>query len=116
MERDSSASDRLKAAVARVCSPDSHYWASRDNGIDVVKACEIEVRLDIDPRTASSFVAPSGWRLAHSKPEDGMVFLRRTQQLTDDALKTMFAEVLGIAIERNARFHSWMHAPNLPDW
>jgi hypothetical protein len=116
-ESDPGASDRLKAAVARACSPDSYYWASRqDDGIDFAKSYEIEVRLDVDPRTASTFAAPSRWRLAHTKPDDGMVFLRRNQPLTDDALKAMFAEVLALAIERNGRFHSWIHAPDLSDW
>ncbi|HEX3943291.1 MAG TPA: hypothetical protein VHW69_04320 [Rhizomicrobium sp.] len=116
-ESGSSASDRLKAAIARVCSPDSHYWAfRRDEEIDFAKNYEIEVRLDIDPQTASAFVAPPNWRVAHTKPDVGMVFLRRHQPLTDDALKAMFAEVLSLAIDRNGRFHSWMHAPDLPDW
>jgi hypothetical protein len=116
-ESNPCASDRLKAAVARVCSPDSHYWASRrDDEIEFAKNYEIEVRLDVDPLTASTFVAPSGWRVAHIKSDDGMVFLRRNQPLTDDALKAMFTQVLALAIEYNGRFHSWMHAPELPDW
>ena len=116
-ESSASGSDRLKAAVARVCSPDSHYWACRrDDEIDFAKNYEVEVRLNVDPKAASTFVAPLGWRVAHSKPDDGMVFLRRNQSLTDDALKAMFREVLALAIECNGRFHSWMHAPDLPDW
>jgi hypothetical protein len=112
-----SPSERLKAAVARVCSPDSYYWLSRQaDGLNLDEDHEVEVRVDIDPQGVPSFVAPSGWQIAHTKQDDGMVFLRRFQPLTDEALKAMFAEVLVLAIAHNGRFHSWMHTPELRDW
>ncbi len=112
-----SPSERLEAAVARVCSPESWYWLSRQaDGLNLHEDHEVEVRLDIDPQSIPAFVAPSGWQVAHTKPDDGMVFLRRFQPLTDDALKAMFAEVLALAVAHNGRFHSWMHAPELRDW
>jgi hypothetical protein len=110
-------SERLKAAVARVCSPDSYYWLSRQaDGLNLHEDHEVEVRLDIDPQRVPTFVAPPGWQMAHTKPADGMVFLRRIQPLTDEALKAMFEEVLALAVAHNGRFHSWMHAPELRNW
>ena len=107
----------LAAAVKRVCSPDSVYWAFRQGDEATFQdEQEVEVRLDIDPQNIATFVAPAGWRVAHVKPIDGMLFLRRVQSLTDEALKAMFAEVLTLAIANNGRFHSWLHGSELPDW
>lgn len=111
------ASDRLKAAVARVCSPDSIYWLSRQGDeADFQDEQEVEVRVDVNPQSVATFVAPVGWRVAHTKPEDGMVYMRRTQPLTDEALRAMFAEVLTLADAHNGRFHSWLHGSDLSDW
>ena len=111
------ASDRLKAAVARVCSPDSIYWLSRQGDeANFQDEQEVEVRVDIDPQHVATFVAPSGWRVAHTKRDDGMIYIRRFQPLTDEALKAMFVEVLALADAHNGRFHSWLHGSDLSDW
>jgi hypothetical protein len=112
-----SPADRLEAAVKRVCSPDSIYWLSRrGDEVNLQDEHEVEVRLDVDPQSIAAFAAPVGWRIAHTKPDDGMVFLRRAQPLTDEALKAMFVEVLTLADANNGRFHSWLHGSDLRDW
>jgi hypothetical protein len=111
---DSVASDLLKAAVVRVCAPDSYYWLFRNTeGLQLDAEHEIEVRLDIDPQCVSAFVAPIGWSVVHTRIERGFVFLRRKQPLTDEAVKAMFAEVLAMAVAHHGRFHSWVHGSSL---
>lgn len=111
------ASDRPEAAVARVCSPDSIYWLFRQGvEADFPDEQEVEVRVDLDPESIATFVAPFRWRVAHTKRSDGIVYMRRTQPLTDEALKAMFVEVLNLAEALNGRFHSWLHGSDLSDW
>lgn len=110
-------SDRLKAAVARACSPNSVYWLFRQgNEADFAKEQEVEVRVDVDPQRVATFDEPVGWRVAHTKPDDGIIYMRRILPLTDDALEAMFAEMLALAEAHNGRFHSWLHGSDLSDW
>lgn len=111
------ASERLKAAITRVCAPDSIYWLTRHGDeADFRDAQEIEVRVDIDPQCVATFVAPIGWRVVHTERDNGMVYMRRSQSLTDETLKAMFVEVLTLAEAHNGRFHSWLHGSDLGDW
>lgn len=45
-----------------------------------------------------------------------MIYIRRFQPLTDEALKAMFVEVLALADAHHGRFHSWLHGSDLSDW
>lgn len=71
----------------------------------------VEVRIDLDPAVADTFGAP-GWSVYRIDPQ-GMIYLRRRQPLTDEALRPMFAEVLTLAHVHNGQFWSWMHGSAL---
>ncbi|HTU00096.1 MAG TPA: hypothetical protein VMF58_18745 [Rhizomicrobium sp.] len=116
-ERDpQTAGVKLQAAITRMCSPDSFYWSCRDaEGLNLDESHEVETRLDIDPQRISTFAAPAGWKIVHTKP-NGMVFMRRKQPLTDEAVRGMFVEMLTIAVAHDGQFYSWMHEPDLAAW
>ncbi|MFT3728891.1 MAG: hypothetical protein QM759_13795 [Terricaulis sp.] len=117
VQSNNSAADFEQLQAARACSPDSLYWAFRhEDGLNLQDEHEIEVRLDIDPQSLPDFLVPPGWSIAHTKPEDGIVFLRRMQPLSDEALKAMFAEILALAVRHQGRFQSWAHGSDLRDW
>lgn len=92
------------------------WWARRPEGITLADRHEIEVRIDLESERIAAFVPPSGWRVAHKKIDEGMVFMRRFQPLTDEAVEAMLIEVSTLAFRLKGRFHSWMHKPELSDW
>jgi len=108
----------LDAAIARVCNRRSLYWSFRDvpfwrRG----KPVEIEIRIDVPVDAIDRRAAPAGgWKISNLNLDDEMMFFRRTQPLTNRALREMFAEALTFADIHQGRFHSWLHAPGLPDW
>nr|WP_321360908.1 hypothetical protein [uncultured Hyphomonas sp.] len=105
----------LQDALARVSRPDSHYWAFwAPEGLDLDHDFEVEIRLNVPDGQEETIVAPEGWVIAHRKA--GMLFLRRVQQLGRSAILELFADALKIAVENGGVFHSWRHAPELPDW
>ena len=90
-------------------------WVFRSSaGLDRREAHEVEIRLDLPPEQLAQVVDFPGWRVAE-KHDDGTLFLRREQPLTNAALRLLFREALVLAHTRGGRFHSWMHKPDLRD-
>jgi hypothetical protein len=107
----------LVDAIERVCRDDSYYWLFRHTrGLKRGDAHEVEVRVDLPADTIANIREVPGWSVARTKPEEGMLFLRRTQPLTNSAMRSMFAEVITFAHGHSGKFHSWMHGADLPDW
>lgn len=105
---------RLQEALVRVSRPKSHYWAFwNPEGLDLNDEHEVEVRLNVPDGEEEAITAPDGWVIAHRKP--GMLFLRRFQRLTRPAILELFADALRLAVSNGWQFHSWIHAPELPD-
>lgn len=103
----------LQAAIQRSCAEGSIYWSFRDaDGVDVHLEHPVEVRLDL-PADQLDRPAPVGWSVARVDQEMNSVFLRRTQPLTDEALRSLFADAVTIAAARQGRFHSWAHGEDL---
>ena len=107
----------LDQAIARVCRKDFYYWLFRHlSAAERKEPREVEVRIDLPVESIGDVAAVPGWRIAHVKPDDGMLFLRRIQRLTDKEVRAMFVEVLTFAHNHSGRFHSWTHKPELSDW
>jgi hypothetical protein len=91
-------------------------WIFRHSaGLDRRKAHEVEIRLDLPQDQIAQILDVPGWRVAQ-KRDDGKLFLRREQPLTNAALRRLFREALVLAHTRGGRFQSWMHKPDLTDW
>jgi hypothetical protein len=106
----------LKTAIERACRPTSRYWSHLGRPRDAEGDHEIEIRIDVPldvPPGADQIV---GWRLAQARPERGMLFLRRTQPLTQAAVRALIADAVTLAFRYGGRFHSWTHERTLMDW
>lgn len=98
----------IEQVIARATAPDSLYWLMRDLGdVDPAVPQMIEVRIDMDLHVAETF-RPPGWTVDRIDPS-GIVYIRRVQALTDEAVISMFAEVLHLARACNGTFFSWVH-------
>jgi hypothetical protein len=106
----------LAVRIQRACSPSSHYWLHLHTPDDAELDHEVEIRIDIPVDVVFSSADAPQWRLAASKPKLGMVFLRRFQPLTRDAIGGMIAEAVTLAFKYGGRFHSWTHDRHLLDW
>jgi hypothetical protein len=107
----------LADAINRVCHKESYYWCFRHTrGRSRADAQEIEARIDLPLAEILRIRDVPGWRIARVDHDKEMLFLRRTQPLTDTALRSMFVEVLTLAHERSGKFHSWVHGADLPEW
>lgn len=84
-------------------------------GLDRRRAHEVEIRLDLPREMLAKKLDIAGWRIAQ-KSDDGKLFLRREQPLTNIALRRLFREAIVLADGYEGRFHSWMHKPDLMDW
>lgn len=106
----------LRRRILRLWNQGSTVWRFRHSaGLDRRKAHEVEIRLDLPPETLAQNLDFAGWRIAQMS-DDGMLFLRREQPLTNVALRRLFREALVLAHTNGGRFHSWMHKPDLTDW
>lgn len=74
------------------------------------------MRINLPKEAFPSITQIEGWEIANSKPEDGMLFLRRKQPLTNYALRRLFRDAIVFAYCHEGGFHSWMHKPDLSDW
>jgi hypothetical protein len=107
----------VDAAIARASAPGSRYWLHlHRKGLDLTKEHEVEVRIDAPAEVLDMIAEVPGWSVAKVKAQQGMLFLRRRQALTDDAVQSMFAELITLAHQHSGRFHSWMHEPDLVPW
>ena len=85
------------------------------HGLDRRQFHTVEVRLNI-PAPIVDIDEIKGWRVAKIKADDGMLFIRRDQPLTNYALRRMFRDALIVAHAHGGGFHSWMHTPMLMEW
>lgn len=105
--------DQLEVVIARATAPDSPYWSCRDlEGEDPEVAQLVETRLNMSPETLVTFSPPPGWTIHETDP-DGIVYLRRRQPLTDDAVRSMIAEMITAARACDGQFWSWLHGDAL---
>ncbi len=105
--------DSLDVVLARATSPESPYWSFRDlEGADPSTEQWVETRLNLSPVAAQSFPGAAGWSV-HQVDADGAVYLRRRQQLTDDAVHGLITEMVTLAHTRDGQFWSWIHGDQL---
>jgi hypothetical protein len=117
LDQDASAPPpALAAAIERACRGSSRYWLHLHRPRNASSDYEIEIRIDVPLGVAASITDVPHWRVAKVKPEVGMVFLRRFQPLTRDAVRGMIAEAVTLAFQYGGRFHSWTHERGLLDW
>lgn len=106
----------LRRDILRLWKPRSMYWVFRDSaGLDRREAHEVEIRLNLSPEKCVRISNLPGWRVAKGR-EDGALFLRRKQPLTNSALRGLFRAALVLAYAHGGQFHSWMHEPHLDVW
>jgi len=101
--------DPLDVVIARAIREDSVYWYSRDlQGTDPNNDQLVEARLNIRPEKLATFSSPPTWRIHRIDP-DGIVYLRRSQPLTDAAITAMITEMISLAYASDGQFWSWIH-------
>src|SRR5271170_3970752 len=99
----------LAAAIQRALRPDSYYWLFLHEPDHPELDHEIETRIDIPPDVSFGLEEFPGWHLAASKPERVMMFLRRFQPLTREAVGALIVEATTMAYRFRGKFHSWTH-------
>lgn len=105
----------LRRAILKLWRPSSPFWAFRSSaGLDRRKAHEVEIRIDVPPERLASGLDFPGWRVVKTT-DDGRVFLRREQPLTNAALRQLSREAVVLARAHGGGFRSWMHKPDLED-
>jgi hypothetical protein len=106
----------LTAAIERACRPRSRFWVHLGRPRNARLVQEVEIRIDVPVDVARAITDIVGWRIAETRPEVGMLFLRRLQPLTRDAVKTLIVDAITLAYEYGGQFHSWTHERELLDW
>lgn len=102
------AREPIEQVIARATAPDSLYWLMRDlEDVDPAVPQLIEVRIDMDLPVAETF-SPPGWTVDRIDAR-GIVYIRRVQALTDEAVIAMLGEALRLARACNGTFFSWVH-------
>ena len=105
----------LRRAILKLWRPSSPFWAFRSSsGLDRRKAHEVEIRIDVPPERLTHDLDFPGWRIVLTT-DDGSLFLRREQPLTNAALRQLFREAVVLARAHGGGFRSWMHKPDLED-
>jgi hypothetical protein len=105
--------DPLEVVIARATAADSAYWSFRDlEGADPAIEQLVEVRLNMSPHRLAGFSPGRGWTIHETDP-DGIVYMRRRQALTDDAVRAMITEMITLAHACDGQFWSWMHGSKL---
>ncbi len=105
--------DPLEVVIARSTAEDSLYWHGRDlDGADPEIEQLIETRLNMSPERLATFSPPPGWTIHETDP-DGIVYMRRRQALTDDAVKGMITQMITVAYACDGQFWSWLHGSAL---
>lgn len=109
-------SPALVAAIERACRSSSRYWLHLHRPGNAWLDHEVEIRIDVPPGVAASIAAVPDWRVAKVKADDGMLFLRRAQPLTRDAVRVLIADAVTLAHKFGGKFHSWTHERELLDF
>jgi hypothetical protein len=105
--------DLLEVVIARSTAADSLYWSFRDlEGADPEIEQLVEARLNMSPEKLATFSPPPSWTVQETDP-DGIVYMRRWQALTDDAVKGMITEMISMAYACDGQFWSWLHGSAL---
>jgi hypothetical protein len=106
----------LAAAIDRACRPASRYWLHLHKLPDPEANHEIEIRIDVPLHIVSNLTEIPPWRVVRTRPDTGLVFLRRFQPLTHEAVKAMIADAITLAYRYGGQFHSWTHERRMLDW
>ncbi|OYX51800.1 MAG: hypothetical protein B7Y90_00295 [Alphaproteobacteria bacterium 32-64-14] len=107
------ARDPLDVVLARAINPESLYWYSLDlQGADPSVEQWVEARLNLSSAAAQAFPGATGWAV-HQVDTDGAIYLRRRQQLTDDAVRGLISEMITLAHRYDGQFWSWIHGDQL---
>jgi hypothetical protein len=105
--------DPLEVIIARATAPDSPYWSFRNlEGAEFEMEQLVETRLNMSPAMLTAFLPAPGWTI-HEVDPDGIVYLRRRQPLTDDAVRAMITEMITMARAYDGQFWSWLHGDAL---
>jgi hypothetical protein len=106
----------LTEAIERACRAGSRFWLHLGRPRNVKLVQEVEIRIDVPVDIARTVTEIGGWRIAEVRPEVGMLFLRRLQPLTRDAVRTLIVDAITLAYEYGGQFHSWTHERELLNW
>ncbi|MGV3457155.1 hypothetical protein [Sphingomonas sp.] len=102
---------RLDDSIQSIRDGTSLYWAFYD--LDHVTGEElVEVRFDGMADSDPTFIAPPGWQIDRIE-RDSVIFVRRYQAVSRDAVAIMLEEMLQHAATHRYRFHSWLHGSAL---